>query len=146
MTDLDLVYAAESRCSCGAGMAYPPLTLGASEMATAWTCSRVLRGEVSSDGHTVLPFAFWKVREETSINNGGKYTTRPPGTVIRTVGKAECDCGHTWESEPYEAPGLRHHWFPGPCGQCGNTNGSAGITEPGPRIKVRFRDVTSKAE
>lgn len=142
-TDHDLLYAATARCTCGAGLAYPLDHDSAMKM-QAWTCSAVLKAEVESEGHVSLPFVFWKVREETSINNLGRHTTRPPGTVARTIGRATCpQCAHTWESEPYSACGAAHHWFSGPCPGCGHAVGAAGSysTADGPAIALRYRDV-----
>lgn len=144
LTDRDLLYAATGRCeTCRAGLAYRP---GTDPMASAWTCSAVLKADPIPviHGHSVFPFAFWKVREETSINNTGGHTTRPPGTIARTVGKATCpECKHEWESEPYDATHARHHWRSGPCPSCGYAVGGDGTSRsPGPpSIEMRYRDV-----
>lgn len=150
MTDLELIYAATARCRCGAGLAHPLDTKKAFEL-RAWICSRVLKGEIPETDykqHDSLDFAFYKVREETSINNTSGETTRPDGTVARTVGHAHCEiCNHKWESEPYSACGAPHHWDCGPCPQCGNDCG-AGLTwrsdDPRPRIDTRFQTVVLK--
>lgn len=142
-TDLDLLYAATTRCDCGAGLAYR-MDLATAPPQAAWVCARVLKGEVEQDGHGYYPFAFWKIREETSINNAGGRTTRPQGTIARTVGKATCPkCAHTWQSEPYSACGLSHHWFSGACPSCGYAVGGAGSwsSSDGPAIGQRFLDV-----
>lgn len=147
LTDLELTYAATARCRCGLGLANPLDTDKALQL-SAWVCSGVLKGEIPEADrgkHDVFPFAFYKVREETSINNGSGATTRPPGTIARTVGKAHCTaCGHRWESEPYSACGASHHWDCGPCPHCGNDCG-AGLTwdsdDKRPRIETRFGDV-----
>lgn len=143
LTDKELLYAATVRCKCGAGMAYP-LDHGLAQTFRAWGCSRVLKGEGTDGGHDNLPFMFWKVREETSINNIGGFTTRPSGTVMRTVGKATCPkCHHAWQSEPYVACGAGHHWFSGPCPSCGYAVGGAGSwsTSEGTPIEKRYTDV-----
>lgn len=144
MTDFDLLYAATDRCRCGAGLAHPQDHTQAMQL-RAWVCSKVLKGDVElSDGHERLSFALYKVREETSINNRGGATTRPAGTVCLTVGKAKCPkCQHEWESEPYNACGLSHHWFGGPCPQCGYAVGAEGrwSTTEGEPIERRYRDV-----
>lgn len=148
MTDSDLLYSAGARCICGAGLAYkmlsdhppPPDEV----WPVAWTCSLVLKGEAEPKGHDSFPFAFYKIREETSINNTSGITTRPKGTVAKTVGKATCPkCHHVWQSEPYVACGLSHHWFSGPCPGCGYSVGSDGKyrSQDGPAIECRFRDV-----
>lgn len=147
LTDLELMYAATARCKCGAGLAHPLDTAKAMEL-RAWVCSKALKGETPKefrDLHDSYPFAFYKIREETSINNDSGATTRPPGTVARTVGKAHCpNCEHKWESEPYSACGAGHHWDCGPCPKCGNDCG-AGLTwssdDKRPRIETRFSDV-----
>jgi hypothetical protein len=140
----EILFAATARCSrCDAGMAYP-LDPEQAHRLRGWMCSAVLTGTLHALGHDVLPFVFWKVREETSINNGGGHTTRPAGTVARTVGTATCEaCKHMWESEPYSACGAGHHWFGGPCPKCGNAVGANGswAADDGPRVSVRYRDV-----
>ena len=142
--DRDLLYAATSRCDCGAGLAHPLDTEAAMRL-RAWVCSAVLKGEADREGdHAHLPFALWKVREETSINNAGGHTTRPPGTIARTVGKAKCPrCNHEWQSEPYDACGKGHHWPSGPCPECGYAVG-AGLSwssDEGEPIETRYRTV-----
>lgn len=146
-TDLELLYAATARCKCGAGVAYP-LDHTASMELRAWLCASVLRGEVPEEHyseHESFPWAMWKVREETSINNHGAHTTRPPGTVAKTVGSAVCGaCQHQWESEPYVACGLGHHWDCGPCPKFGNDCGAGLVhhsSDKRPRIESRYRDV-----
>ena len=127
MTDLELIYAATARCQCGRGVAHPLDTRKALQLG-AWVCSGVLKGEIpeaDSGQHNSFAFAFYKVREESSINNDSKATTRPAGTIARTVGKAHCNaCGHKWA---YSACGASHHWDCGPCPNCGNDCG-AGLT------------------
>lgn len=148
MTNKELLYAATDRCVCGSGLAYP-LDVGAAMKLGAWVCARVLRGEVEKDGHTELPFAFYKVREETSINNSVGLTTRPEGTVCRTVGEACCPkCQEQWESKPYDACGSRHHWFSGPCPACGYAVGGRGSwsSDEGDPIETRYRHVVIAEE
>jgi len=157
LVDKELLYAATARCRCGAGLAYP-MDRQLSWAIRAWMCSAVLKGEgVAADQtavalkgeaptgeHDCLPWAFWKVREETSINNTGGFTTRPPGTVARTVGKAKCPkCNHEWQSEPYSACGLGHHWRPGPCPNCGYAvgAGTSWSSKDGPPIDSRYPDI-----
>lgn len=159
LSDRELLYAATSRCRCGAGLAYP-LDHGLAQKLGAWVCSSVLKGDVealASDQtmaafgnsgppgeHDGLPWTFFKVREETSINNHGGHTTRPTGTVARTIGKAKCPkCSHSWQSEPYSACGLGHHWFSGPCPNCSYAVGGDGVyrSGDGERIETRCPDV-----
>lgn len=143
-TDLELLYAATARCRCGAGVAYP-LDHDDAARRAAWMCSSVLKGTEEPSQHEEFPFAFWKIREETSINNRCGATTRPGGTLARTVGRATCgQCGHERESEPYSACGAGHHWFPGACPQCGNDAGANGVwssADTRPRVETRYRDV-----
>lgn len=140
--DKDLLYAATGRCRCGAGLAYPLDHDKAWEI-QAWVCSAVLKGETEGK-HDSYHWAFYKIREETSINNNGGRTTRPEGTVALTVGRATCPkCQQIWESEPYNACGLSHHWMPGPCPNCGYAVG-AGVSwrsDEGEPIDKRYRDV-----
>lgn len=146
-TDRELEYAATARCRCGAGLAYPE-DVADSMAIGAWLCSAVLKG-ATPDDHDSYPFAFYKIREETSINNGPGMTTRPAGTVARTVGLAKCGaCGHEWESDPYEACGKTHHWFPGSCPRCGNDCGGGGSfssDDRRPRIETRYRTVVAES-
>ena len=140
LTDEDLLYAATVRCRCGAGLAYP---LDHEIGYGAWVCSAALKGADVGD-HDSLPWSMYKVREETSINNTGGHTTRPPGTIARIIGKATCPkCGHAWQSEPYVACGLGHHWFSGPCPSCGYAVGGSGTwsTSEGKPIEKRYMDV-----
>ena len=142
--DDELEYAAQNRCRCGAGLA-APIDFSDSMTIRAWVCSLVLKHGASGDGHDAFPFAFYKIREETSINNRSGMTTRPTGTVAMTVGKAICGaCLHEWESEPYKACGLSHHWFSGACPNCGNDcggNGTWSSNDKRPRIDSRYRTV-----
>jgi hypothetical protein len=142
MLDTDLLYSAEARCPCGAGLAYP-LDHKEALATGAWQCSAALKG-VAEGKHVSYPFALWKIREETSINNYGGASTRPPGTVALTVGHAVCpSCNHEWESEPYSACGAGHHWFSGPCPVCGYAVGADGTLRSGDgeAIKTRYRTV-----
>ena len=138
-SDATLEYAATARCKCGAGLAHP-LDFEESINLASWVCSECLKGNASE--HDSFPFAFYKVREETSINNAHGVTTRPNGTVARMVGHATCgECGHKWESEPYEACGKSHHWLPGDCPQCGNDCGGHGtysLEDKRPRIEKNY--------
>ncbi len=157
LTDKELMYAATGRCRCGAGLAHP-LDHKMALAIRAWVCSAVLKGEGQAHEqslsslrgeppvgeHDSLDFAFYKVREETSINNRGGHTTRPPGTIARTIGKAKCPkCSHEWQSEPYIACGLGHHWFSGPCPGCGYAVAAGGSwsTSDGDPIDRRYPDV-----
>lgn len=74
--DADLVYAAYSRCRCGAGLAYY-------KGADYWDCSDILTGRFVPKGkpgaasHTdKLFFIFWNIRSEAQPSAAGQ-TTRP---------------------------------------------------------------------
>lgn len=63
-SDEDLVYAATTRCACGAGMAYPK-SMGPNG---SWNCADVLtfraakKGDPNAVGHnSPLPFAFYEI-------------------------------------------------------------------------------------
>ena len=79
LTDKDLIYAAYSRCPCGAGMAY---RVGAKPSTDewAWDCSNIIKGCADeSVGHTaIFPFVFWEVKSENQPSANGA-TTRPKG-------------------------------------------------------------------
>ena len=161
--DSELLYAATSRCRCGAGLAYP-MDHEAAMILRAWVCSAVLRGDVEAVATRRIPFgpsaseslaehvafdwAFYKIREETSVNNAGGFSTRPAGTVARTIGKAKCPkCSHQWESEPYSAGMQGHHWQSGPCPKCGYAVGATGSwsSTEGEGIDRRYPDIVLPA-
>lgn len=72
--DAELVYAATSRCLCGAGLCYP------TNVSThgAWRCSGVLTHRCTHDvgQHDVFPFAFYEIKSERQPSAHGA-TTRP---------------------------------------------------------------------
>jgi hypothetical protein len=75
----ELVFAAASRCPCGAGLAYPK-NVG---MHGSWDCSDILRGLAKPKGHpeskqhsAAMPFIFWEVKSEGQPSANGA-TTRP---------------------------------------------------------------------
>jgi hypothetical protein len=78
VTQDDLIYAAYSRCSCGAGLAYKK-NPGPDEM--YWDCSAILLGTADRavKHEAQLPFAFWSLKSELQPSVGGA-TTRPKGT------------------------------------------------------------------
>jgi hypothetical protein len=135
LTDKDLLYSATGRCRCGAGLAYP-LDHALAMKIRAWVCADMLKGTAEgavgvhdvfsgipeNTEHDFLPFAFWKVREETSVNNRGRWSTRPAGTVARTQCQSLCKkCGYRWQGEPYDATASSHRGN-GPCPSCGATH------------------------
>lgn len=85
-----LVYAAHSRCPCGAGLAYDPCyeekdSPFVGSLSNAWDCSAILLGTADrAVQHTGrLPFAFYDVKEEGQPSAYGA-TTRPkaePATI-----------------------------------------------------------------
>lgn len=78
-TEEELVFAASTRCECGAGMAYPN-SIG---VQGAWYCSDILLGnalagnEKGSKAHTSpLPFMFYSIKSETQPSANGATTRR----------------------------------------------------------------------
>lgn len=142
--DSELMYSATARCKCGAGLAYP-MDHDAAWKIGAWVCSHALKNEdANPEEHQSFPWSFYKVREETSVFNSGGHTTRPPGTVAKTVGKAKCPkCKHEWQSDPYSAWEGPGHWRPGDCPGCGYGVGGHGMhcSSDGPSIDSRYPDV-----
>jgi hypothetical protein len=57
MLDTDLLYSAEARCPCGAGLAYPLDHKEALAMG-AWQCSAALKG-IAEGKHVSYPFALY---------------------------------------------------------------------------------------
>lgn len=79
-----LVYAAHSRCPCGAGLAYDPCLEDESSVFVGpasgyWDCSAILLGTADQNvKHTdKLPFAFYEIKSEGQPSANGA-TTRPP--------------------------------------------------------------------
>lgn len=70
----ELIFAAHSRCNCGAGWAYPK-NIG---MHGAWHCSSILLGtaEKGSLHDAPLPFSFYEIKSENQPSAKGA-TTRP---------------------------------------------------------------------
>ncbi len=84
-TDKDLTYAADTRCPCGAGLAYGPMCVQRPMKGPSyWDCSDILMGraaKVDSGGFSVrhtalLPFAFYEIKSENQPSAKG-LTTRP---------------------------------------------------------------------
>lgn len=74
LTKRDLVYAATSRCRCGAGLAHQRgIGIGG-----CWDCSAVLLGtaDANSAHDAGYPFAFYEVKSENQPSAQGA-TTRP---------------------------------------------------------------------
>jgi hypothetical protein len=77
--DRQLVYAANSRCPCGAGLAHPK-KIGRDGY---WDCSDILTGRAIPKGeegwvtHTAqLPFVFYEVKSEDQPSAQGASTRR----------------------------------------------------------------------
>lgn len=78
----ELIYAATTRCPCGAGLAYKSDAEPFGETAV-WDCSAILLGDAIPSGmpgsveHTdLLPFAFYEIKSEQQPSAEGA-TTRP---------------------------------------------------------------------
>ncbi len=72
-SDSDLIYSAGARCDkCGAGLAYPK-DCGPWHQ---WTCSNVLKGIGTDNGHGAYPFSFYEIKSENQPSAQGN-TTRP---------------------------------------------------------------------
>lgn len=81
-----LIFAASSRCPCGAGLAYDPLGEDASSPfkgPSYWDCSSIILGTAVASGqpgsvqHTDrLPFIFYEIKSEDQPSANGA-TTRP---------------------------------------------------------------------
>lgn len=74
-TEDELVFAAFSRCDCGAGLAYPSKIgpLG------SWVCSDILLGapDIIKKHHTSeLPFAFYDIKSENQPSVHGATTRK----------------------------------------------------------------------
>lgn len=74
LTDAELVYAATSRCLCGAGMAYPKGIGGRGY----WDCSDILTGRASTlvKHEARLPFMFYEIKSENQPSANGATTRR----------------------------------------------------------------------
>lgn len=78
-----IIYAAHSRCPCGAGLAYDPCFedkngVFAGPLSGYWDCSAIILGTADKSAkHTAqLPFAFYEVKSEQQPTANGA-TTRP---------------------------------------------------------------------
>jgi hypothetical protein len=83
-----MIYAATSRCECGAGLAYDPASEGSGPFKgpSEWECGDILRYatltpdeqvKVKAATHTApLPFAFYEIKSEKQPSQNGA-TTRP---------------------------------------------------------------------
>jgi hypothetical protein len=76
----ELVFSAEARCQCGAGLAYPKNIGGFG----SWDCADILLGRAKPIGHPeskghdgAFPFAFYNILSENQKARTGGLTTRP---------------------------------------------------------------------
>lgn len=131
----ELLFAAQFRCVCGAGMAYPN-DIG---IRGAWYCSAILLGQASpgSEHTPPYPFAFYEVKSECQSSVRGA-TTRPAGTHIETEPTYAChNCGDSGKVPRYRE-GLQERPSKNiVCSQCGtrylNDDGSSNS-----KIKTRW--------
>lgn len=72
----ELLFAANARCVCGAGLAYPE-DIG---MHGSWYCSAILIGQAQAgtEHSPSYPFSFYKIKRE----GAERGSTRPPGTHV----------------------------------------------------------------
>lgn len=122
----ELLYAAQFRCVCGAGMAYPD-GIG---IHGAWYCSAILLGQAApGTEHTPAhPFAFYEVKSEAQPSRAGT-TTRPAGTHIEKEPHYAClNCGNVGQWPRYREGVQERPGKEAACSKCGtsylNENGS----------------------
>ena len=85
----ELVFAAYSRCPCGAGMAYPTNV----SFHGSWECSAILMGEADRRviHESPLPFAFYEIKSENQPSADGATTRKkaePKSDLQKAVEKA----------------------------------------------------------
>ena len=80
-TEDELIFAATSRCQCGAGLAYPK-NVG---IDGSWDCSDILlglaikSGEPDAKTHSgEMPFTFYEIKSENQPSANGATTRRTP--------------------------------------------------------------------
>lgn len=89
-TDAALIYAADSRCPCGAGLAYPR-HVGPRGY---WDCADILTGRAvpGEKEHTAkLPFTFYEVKSEQQPSASGRTTRPHPLTEREQAERAHAD-------------------------------------------------------
>lgn len=126
-TVYDLLFAAQFRCVCGAGMAYPD-GIG---IQGAWYCSSILLGQAApGTEHTPAhPFAFYEIKSEGQSSQRGA-TTRPAGTHLETEPHYAChNCGNTGKAPRYQEGAESRPGKDIACSKCGtrylNEDGSS---------------------
>lgn len=134
-TVYELLFAAQFRCVCGAGMAYPD-GIG---IHGAWYCSAILLGHaLAGTEHTPAhPFAFYEIKGEGQPSQHGA-TTRPAGTHTETEPSYAChNCGHAGKWPRYRDDQRPQSKSNLACSQCGtryqNEDGSTNS-----KIKTRW--------
>lgn len=123
-TASELLFAATSRCKCGAGLAYPPDDDAWCKKEAAWCCSAVLMGLIPDvpeqhGKHDAYPWMMYEIKSEDQPSAAGR-TTRLPGDG-RVEVRAECackKCGRKWESE-WRSPAASNVWHHSDCPGCG---------------------------
>lgn len=126
-TIYELLFAAQFRCVCGAGMAYPD-GIG---IHGAWYCSAILLGQAApGTEHTPAhPFSFYEVKSEGQSSQRGA-TTRPAGTHLETEPHYAChNCGNTGKVPRYRTSAEERPSKDIVCSKCGtrylNEDGSS---------------------
>lgn len=129
-TVYELTYAADSRCVCGAGLAYPDLISSRG----AWYCSAILLGQAQpgTEHSPAFPFTFYEINSEGQPSAYGT-TTRPQGTHIEVTPYYACGgCGNTGQGRTYRTEDDKARQYSMrelTCSQCGmqyqNPNGSS---------------------
>ena len=159
-TSTELLYAATTRCPCGAGMAYPLDHDDAQEI-SAWVCSRVLLCEVeipsgaqppsagffspvtrvdtAGQAHHGLPFNTYSIKSEGQPSAQGA-STRPAGAHVESEPHCRClACGHEYVAARRRNDTQRNNEGMD-CPKCGATYLAAGGAL-GTQIEVRSRTV-----
>lgn len=96
LTPSDLIYAATSRCPCGAGLAHPR-NAGPWGDTAYWDCSAILTGTARIDitHEARLPFAYYEIKSEQQPSANGA-TTRPDedktARLDRELAEADAEC------------------------------------------------------
>lgn len=134
-TVYELLYAAQFRCVCSAGMAYPD-GIG---IHGAWYCSAILLGQAApGTEHTPAhPFSFYEVKSEAQPSRAGA-TTRPAGTHVEKEPHYACqNCGNVGQWPRYREGVQERPGKEAVCSKCGtsylNDNGSLNS-----KIKTRW--------
>lgn len=78
-----LVYAATSRCLCGAGLAYDPVGPSGSPATGYWDCANILcdTADRNVKHEQQMPFMFWSIKSEKQPSAYGQ-TTRPKNATL----------------------------------------------------------------